>query len=143
MNPSRSRGQTRPASLSDVRAYLSKAEGFLQAAADSLGHGNRVAVAGNAVHAGIAAADVISAARSGAVWKGEHTQAAGHLERAGGAGGGRAAVHFRRLLPLENRAECDPAPVTPAEAREAHRAAQRIVAIAELVVASVAPPAGE
>ena len=143
MTPSRSRGQTRPASLSDARAYLSKAEEFLQAAADSLGHGNRVADGGNAVHADIATADAISAARSGAVWKGEHTQAAGHLERAGGADGGRAAAHLRRLLPLKNRAEYDPAPVTPAEAREAHRAAQRIVAIAERAVASVAPPASE
>ncbi len=131
MSPSRSRGQTRPASLSDARAYLSKAEEFLQAAADSLVHGNRVAVAGNAVHAGIAAADAISAARSGAVWKGEHTQAAGHLERAGGADGGRAAAHLRRLLPLKNRAEYDPAPGDPRRGqrgppgRPAHRGHRR------------------
>ncbi len=75
---------TRPASPVDVRAYLAKAEEFLQAATDSLGHGNFAATAGNAVHAGIAAADAVSAARAGVVWTGEHGQAAGHVEKVGG-----------------------------------------------------------
>jgi hypothetical protein len=35
---------------------------------------NGVAAAGNAIHAGIAAADAIAACRAGAVWNGEHSQ---------------------------------------------------------------------
>jgi hypothetical protein len=46
------RMQTRPASAADARAYLDKAREFLRAAEDSRELGNRVAAAGNAVHAG-------------------------------------------------------------------------------------------
>ncbi len=67
------------ATVNDGRLCLSKAGEFLQASNDSLALGNRVAAAGNAVHAGIAAADAIAACRAGAVWKGEHSQAAGYL----------------------------------------------------------------
>lgn len=108
----------------------------LRASKDSLALGNRVAAAGNAVHAGIAAADAIAACRAGVVWKGEHGQAAGHLEDVAGADGRRASTHLRRLLPLKTRAEYDPAPVTDAEARRAVLAAERIVAIAEHAVMS-------
>lgn len=75
---SRGSGNTRKATINDGRSYLSKAAEFLQASNDSLALGNRVAAAGNAVHAGIAAADAIAACRAGAVWKGEHGQAAGY-----------------------------------------------------------------
>lgn len=128
------RATTRPASPADARAFLAKAEEFLQAAADSLGHGNFVATAGNAVHAGIAAADAISAARAGVVWTGEHGQAAGHVEKVGGADGRQAGRQLRQLLPLKNRAEHDPAPTSETEARSAHRAAERVVAVARRVV---------
>ncbi|MGH9091877.1 MAG: hypothetical protein ACRDZR_10960 [Acidimicrobiales bacterium] len=124
------RAATRPASPADARAYLAKAEEFLQAAADSLGHGNFVATAGNAVHAGIAAADAVSAARAGVVWTGEHAQAAGHVEKVGGADGRQVGRQLRQLLPLKNRAEYDPAPTSEGEARSAHRAAERSVAVA-------------
>src|SRR5271163_2703516 len=69
------RTQTRPASVVDARAYLDKAREYLRATEDSLELGNRVAATGNAVHAGIAAADAITAARAAVVWKGEHSQA--------------------------------------------------------------------
>jgi hypothetical protein len=131
------RSATRPATPADARAYLAKAKEFLQASTDSLGHGNLVATAGNAVHAGIAAADAISAARAGVVWSGEHSQAANHLEKAAGADGRQAARHLRRLIPLKNQAEYDPIPMSAAAAREGHRAAERIMAIAERVVASM------
>jgi hypothetical protein len=135
MSP-RGSGNTRNATINDGRLYLSKAAEFLQASNDSLALDNRVAAAGNAVHAGIAAADAIAACRAGAVWKGEHSQAAGYLETVGGADGRKASAQLRRLLPLKTRAEYDPAPVTDSEARRAVQAAQRMFAVAEQVVAS-------
>jgi hypothetical protein len=131
----------RPVRVADAGAFLSKAREFLRAAADSYELGNLIAATGNAVHAGIAAADAIAARRAGSVWKGEHTQAAGHLERSAGAEGREAGRHLRRLLPLKNRAEYDPDPVPADEARSAVQAADRIVAIATRVIGpNDAPP---
>jgi hypothetical protein len=67
---------------------MDKAREFLRTAEDSLGLGNRLAAAGNAVHAGIGAADAITAARAAEVWKAEHSQAPAHLENVGGRRGG-------------------------------------------------------
>lgn len=72
MSPRRRPADIRSTSPRDARAYASKAHEFLQAARSSLEAGNNVAAAGNAVHAGIAAADTIAAARAGSVWRGEH-----------------------------------------------------------------------
>jgi len=116
---------------------VDKAQEFLRAAEDSLELGNRVAAAGNAVHAGIGAADAITAARAAVVWKGEHSQSPAHLEKVGGDEGRKAAPHLRRLLPLKNRAEYDPEPISPTEAKAAVTAAVRMVRIAELVVKQV------
>jgi hypothetical protein len=139
MMTARRAGQTRPASSADALAYLTKAREFLRAAEDSLALNNLIAAVGNAVHAGIGAADAIAAGRGGAVWKGEHTQGAGHLERVAGTDGREAGRHLRRLLPLKTRAEYDPEPVTLPEASAAVQAAQRIVAVAERVVSSIGP----
>ena len=135
MTPAPRQTQTRPASA--ARAYLDKAREFLRAAEDSLGLGNRVAAAGNAVHAGIGAADAITAARAAVVWKGEHSQAPAHLEKVGGEEGRKAAPHLRRLLPLKNRAEYDPDPIAAPEAKAAVTAAGRMVRIAEQAVRQV------
>ncbi len=126
--------QTRPASTAQANAYLSRAKEYLRASSDSLELGNLIAATGNAVHAGIAASDAITARRAGSVWKGEHSQAARYLETAASSAGQEAARHLRRLLQLKTRAEYDPDPVAPAEARAAVQAAERIVAIAERVV---------
>jgi hypothetical protein len=99
-----------------------------------LGHGNFTASTGNAVHAGIAAADALSAARSGTTWSGEHGKAPVHLEGVGGRDGKQAAQYLWRLIPLENRAEYDPRPVSATDARAAHSAARRIVTLAENAV---------
>lgn len=136
MSPRRT-ADTRPASRTNGQAYLSKASEFLEAAIASRDAGNYVAATGNAIHAGIAAADAISAARAGVVWRGQHGQAASHVERVGGTEGARAARHLQRLLPLKNRAEYDPDPLTGAQARSAVQAAQRMVAIAERALASL------
>jgi hypothetical protein len=131
------RTQTRPSSAADARAHLDKAREYLRAAEDSLELGNRVAATGNAVHAGIAAADAITAARAAVVWKGEHSQASAHLEKVGGDEGRKAAPHLRRLLPLKNRAEYDPEPISATEAKAAVTAAARVVRIAEQTVKQV------
>ena len=57
-----------------------------------------------------------------------------HLELAG-ADGKQAARHLKRLIPLKNRAEYDPAPLRGADAASAVKAAERIVEIAGAVVA--------
>lgn len=134
MTPS-GRTKTRQASPSDTRAHLSKAREYLRAATDSLALDNRVAATGNGVHAGIAAADAIAAALVGSVRAGEHSQAAVHLEKAG-TDGRQAATQLRRLLPLKTKAEYDPAPIGAGDARAAVKAAERIVVIAERVVAA-------
>jgi hypothetical protein len=136
MTPAR-QAKTRKATPVDAVAHLSKAREYLRAATDSLALDNRVAATGNAVHAGIAAADAIAASVVGAVWAGEHNQASVHVEKAG-AEGRRAATQLRRLLPLKTKAEYDPAPIGQAEARAAVKAAERIVAIAERVAVAVA-----
>jgi hypothetical protein len=132
MTPRR-QAATRAATRADAVAFLAKSREFLRAAQDSLSLEHQVAATGNAVHAGIAAADAIAAARLGSVWVGEHTQAAGHLEQAG-TDGGKAAALLRRLVPLKNRAEYDPRPVPVSEAKSAVKAVERLLAIAERVV---------
>jgi hypothetical protein len=127
---SRRAAKTRRASRAHAAAYLAKATEFLRAAQDSIGLRNYVAATGNAVHAGIAAADTIAAATLGSVWIGEHTLASGHVQAAGYVGK-QAATQLRRLLPLKNRAEYDPEPVPAADARAAVKAAERLVQLAK------------
>jgi len=134
----RPRAQAHPAGLSDARVFLDKAREFLRAAQDSLELSNNTAAVGNAVHAGILASDAISAVRTRTVWRGEHAQAAGHLETAG-EDGKLAARQLRRLLPMKTRAEYEPAPIRPADARAAVQAAERLVALATAADAA-APP---
>jgi len=129
------RATTRPASLADAQSYLGKSLEFFRAAEDSMRHDNRVAATGNAVTAGILAADAIAAVRAGRVWKGEHSGAPEHLEKVGGSEGKRAAVQLRRLIPLKNRAQYDPDPIVAKDAVAALAAAAKIVSIAGTVVA--------
>ena len=138
----RSGAQTRPSGPEEAAAFLAKAEEFLRVAQDSLGLGNNTAAVGNAVHAGILAADAIAAARSRAVWRGEHAQAPAHLEAAG-EDGKQAARHLRRLLPLKTRAEYDPAPMRATDANAAVNAATRMVGIARQTLVSAPMPANK
>src|SRR3982074_1996984 len=127
-------GKTRPASAADAKAYLEKAREYLRASITSLDFSNHAAATGNAVHAGISAADSIAATEARQVWRGEHGQATTYLERNVMPHGSAAAKHLRRLLPLKGTAEYDPDPIPPAKAAAAVEAARRIVAIAEQVV---------
>lgn len=126
-------GKQQSVNALDGRAYLSKASEFLHAARESLTAGNYSAAVGNAVHAGILAADAICACELQTVWRGEHGQAVTHLERAG-TEGKQAARHLKRLIPLKTRAEYDSAPVRSTDASSAVKAAERMVEIAGTVV---------
>jgi hypothetical protein len=95
----RAKPQARPVGLSDARSYLDKAQELLRAAQHALELSNYTAAVGNAVHAGIAAGDALSAARAGTVWRSEHAQAAGHLRgRSSSLARTRANPHGTRLI---------------------------------------------
>jgi HEPN domain-containing protein len=132
MTPRR-QASVRPAQPGESRQYLSKAEEYLHAATTSKEAGNYTATVGNSVHTAIAAANAISVVTSGNVWRGEHSQAADHLDTCGEAGR-RAARHLRSVLPLKSRAEYDPDPVSAGQASKAIQAAERILRIATEVV---------
>jgi HEPN domain-containing protein len=132
------RGKQQPVNVADGEAYLTKANEFLHAARESLTAGNHSAAVGNAVHAGILAGDAISAVKLQTVWRGEHMQAVTHLELAG-ADGKQAARQLKRLIPLKNRAEYDPAPLRGTDATSAVKTAERMMEIAGTAIRS-APP---
>ena len=126
-------GRARAVNAAEGRAYLTKADEFLYAARESLTAWNHSAAVGNAVHAGILAADAICAVELRTVWRGEHVQAVAHLELAGDQGK-QAARHLKRLIPLKTRAEYDPAPLRGSDADSAVKAAERMLEIAGAVV---------
>lgn len=126
-------GRTRAVNAAEGQAYLTKADEFLYAARESLTAGNHSAAVGNAVHAGILAADAICVVELRTVWRGEHVQAVTHLELAGDQGK-QAARHLKRLIPLKARAEYDPAPLRSSDADSAVKAAERMLEIAGAVV---------
>ncbi len=129
------RGAARAAAPGDAVAHANKAAEFLRAARDAFDLGHHTAATGNAVHAGIAAADAIAAVKLGTVWRGDHHQAADHVESARPEGPG-AARQLRRLLGLKSRAEYDPTPIPRATAEKALRAADRIVTVAAALTSS-------
>jgi HEPN domain-containing protein len=128
-------GKQQPVNSAEGGAYLSKAHEFLHAARESLTAENHSAAVGNAVHAGILAADAICAVKLQAVWRGEHVQAVTHLELARDDGK-QAARHLKRLIPMKTRAEYDPAPLRRTDAATAVKAAERMLDIAGTVVRS-------
>jgi hypothetical protein len=128
------RGTTRRSSRADAKGYLGKAVEYLEAAKMSLDRSNNTAAAGNSVHAGIAAADAIAAARLGSVWKGEHDRAPAHVREAGEEGK-QASRALERLLVHKNRAEYDPTPVSGSDARKAVERANELVRLAGVVLA--------
>jgi hypothetical protein len=94
-----------------------------------------MAATGNAVHAGIAASDALSAALAGSVSQGDHADAPSHMDAIGGDGR-VAARQLRQLLPLKVQAEYDPRPMSVTNARRAVSAAGRLVELAERVVST-------
>ena len=128
--PRASRRKTIPVSRLETRQYMEKARQFLWAAEDTMKEGLHTAAAGNAIHAGISAADALSGAVLEWRWAGEHDQAPAFLESIGNAGKD-AAKRLRRLLSYKTKAEYDSAPISKKEAETALRAAQSLVQLAE------------
>jgi hypothetical protein len=128
---------TKRVTANQARAYLGKAEEYLEAASDSLELHRYVAATSLAVHAGINAADAITGARLGQRAAGQdHTQAIDVLSGAG-KDGVEAIVPLKRLLPLKTRAEYDPEVVPKAEAERAIRWAEKVVVIARRVIVTL------
>ena len=126
--------RTRSASRADARAYLGKAEEFLDAARLAAASEYRTATTGLAIHAGIAASDAVSAARLGKrSASSDHRTVLKLLDQSGTEG---VAVRraLDRLLPLKNRAEYEPREPTKRQAEQALHAAEQAVAAAKRAV---------
>jgi HEPN domain-containing protein len=129
--------RTRGASRADARRFLGKAEEFLAAAQLAAQSGFRTATTGLAVHAGMSAADAVTAARLGRRSASpDHRAVLGLLAHAG-ADGKSISRSLGRLLPLKNRAEYEPREPTKREADQALRAAEQAVATAYRVIESL------
>jgi hypothetical protein len=133
------RSGQRKVAASDARAYLGKAVQYLEVAQEAAKAERWAPAVGNAVHAGILAADAVAAKELGEVWRGEHGGAVGHVQKAG-TDGKAVARDLQRLLGLKTRAEYDPHPGTRQQAEQAVKAAQRVVEHAGLVVS---PPSSQ
>lgn len=123
-------GRARVVTAAETRQYLAKAAEFLAVAEDCLEAGRYIAATGNAVHAGINAADAVCGARTGhRSTSQDHAQALRLLNEAG-ADGKEVAKHLARLLPLKTKAEYDPQAVPKGVASKAVEAARKAVAVA-------------
>jgi len=102
MAPRGSRG--RSVSPADARAYLAKAESWLEAASESLEVRRWDVAAGSAVTAGINACDAVLGSLLGQRAGGEHAQAIDWLQGAG-ADGRSAAHQLSQLLRYKTPAQ--------------------------------------
>ena len=120
-----------------VRSYSAKAEVFAEAAVSDLAAGRNIAATSLAIHAGINSADAVCGARLGKrAAREDHDQVLVLLGQAG-PDGAEVERDLRRLLPLKTKAEYDPDDVAPATAAKAVERAQRCVAVARRVAATV------
>jgi len=127
--------RTRPVTASQVRAYASKAEEYVEAAASELQSKRYIAATSLAIHAAINAADAVCGGRVGQRAAGEdHDQVLTLLKQAG-PDGTNVAKDLRRLLPLKTKAEYEPDAVAAGVATKAVERAQRCVVTARAVAA--------
>jgi uncharacterized protein YbjQ (UPF0145 family) len=127
--------RSRQVSLQQARAYLGKAEEYVEAASAELEAGRSIAAASLAVHAGINAADAVTGMRLGQRAAGQNHDEVLALLRQAGPDGAAVERDLLRLLPLKTKAEYDPDDVPKATARRAVEWAQRCVAVARRVAA--------
>jgi hypothetical protein len=129
--------RTRLVSADQVRAYAGKAQEYADAAAAEVDAGRHVAAASLAVHAGINAADAVSATRVGRRAAAEdHDQVLALLGQAG-RDGAELLRELRRLLPLKTTAEYEPDDIARSTASRAAERARRCAAIAQRVASTV------
>ena len=125
------RRPTKKVELGAPRKYLGKAVEYLEVA-EGAGSNHPSPAVGNAVHAGILAADAISAHGLGEVWSGDHEGAVDHVKRT--PVGKEAARHLHRLLSMKSRAQYDWVNPTPKQVEQALKAARRLVELAGQVL---------
>lgn len=117
-----------------MRAYLVKAEQYLDAAAAEFAADRPIAATSLAVHAAINAADAVTGTRLGRRAAGQgHDEALGLLREAG-KDGAEVARNLVRLLPMKTKAEYEPAAIPKSAAEKAVAQARRCVVVARRVV---------
>jgi len=129
--------KTRKVTAAEAGDYAAKAREYLEVASESLNLGRYNATTSMAIHAGICAADAVSGGRQGVRSAApDHSQTV-KLVATAGKDGQEAAKYLRRLLPLKTRAEYDSMPISKQQAEKAFRAAERLVALSDAVMASL------
>lgn len=127
-----SAGGTVSVTAAQAAAHRNQAEEYLRSARAALSLGDDNAAAGNAVNAGINAADAVAGANLGKRWRGPHEQAADFAAIAG-VEGREVAKELRRLIPVKTLAHYDASPVSRTKAAAAVASAERAVAVARRV----------
>ena len=130
-------GRTRPVTASQARRYLAKAEEYVEAASSELDAQRGIAATSLAIHAAINAADAVCGVRLGERAAGQDHDEVLVLLKKAGEDGAEVAKELRRLLPLKTKAEYDPDDIPLSTASRAVARAQRCVAVARRVVASL------
>lgn len=130
--------RTRPVTPQQARAYLGKAEEYLEAAGAELEAGRAIAAASLAVHAGINAADAVTGLRLGQRAAGQDHDEVLALLRQAGTDGAAMERDLLRLLPLKTKAEYDPDDIPRATAGRAVEWATRCLGVARRVSAGQA-----
>lgn len=130
-------GRTRAVTASQARRYLAKAEEYVEAASSELDAQRGIAATSLAIHAAINAADAVCGVRLGERAAGQDHDEALVLLKKAGKDGAEVEKNLRRLLPLKTKAEYDPDDIPLSTASRAVDRAQRCVAVARRVVASL------
>jgi len=127
--------RTRPVTASQVRAYASKAEEYVEAAASELQSKRYIAATSLAIHAAINAADAVCGGRVGQRAAGEDPDQVLTLLKQAGPDGTNVAKDLLRLLPLKTKAEYEPDAAAAGVATKAVERAPRCVVTARAVAA--------
>jgi len=126
--------RTRPVTAGQVRAYLDKAEEFLEAAKSELGARRPIAATSLAIHAAINAADAVTGARTGKRAAGQDHDEVLRLITDAGKDGAEVHKNLVRLLPMKTKTEYLPEDIPLSTAKAAVERAKRCVAVARRVV---------
>jgi hypothetical protein len=118
------------------RAYLGKAQEYLDAATSELAAGRSIAATSLAVHAGINAADAVAGVRLGRRSAAQDHKQLLALLRESGKDGTEAENALSRLLPLKTKTEYEPTEISKSEAARAVQRAARCVTIAQRAISS-------
>lgn len=119
----------KPLDVAGARAHLVRAEEYLRTARKALDDNDTSAAAGNAVLAGIHAADCVSGFLQGNRWDGPHEQAAAHVSKAG-SDGAAVGSQLRKLIRRKTQAHYETMPIGLGEASQLVLAAERALAAA-------------